>query len=194
MFHIGLNKKIIVDTAKEMIEKDGIQEFSMRKLAEKLDIKTASLYTHIQSMEALFTEVGLQALNEQKKYLMNAIEEKHGDDAILAVANSYRQFAKEHAQLYSFIMQIPSSNDEMLKEAASMVDEPFMKVLDEYPISDSLKMLWQRILRAMLHGFIYEEQSGYFSHYPVSIHESFDIAIRCVIKGLHEKECENSEQ
>lgn len=36
MFHKGLNKEIIVESAKEMIEKDGVQQFSMRKLAEKL--------------------------------------------------------------------------------------------------------------------------------------------------------------
>ena len=37
-----------------MIEQEEIQQFSMRKLAEKLEVKTASLYTHIESMEMLF--------------------------------------------------------------------------------------------------------------------------------------------
>ena len=55
MFHKGLNKEIIVDAAKELIEQDGFPAFSMRRLAEKLNIKTASLYAHIESMDALFT-------------------------------------------------------------------------------------------------------------------------------------------
>ena len=59
MFHKGLNKEIIVDAAKELIEQDGFPAFSMRRLAEKLNIKTASLYAHIESMDALFTEIGL---------------------------------------------------------------------------------------------------------------------------------------
>ena len=62
MFHKGLNKEIIVDAAKELIEQDGFPAFSMRRLAEKLNIKTASLYAHIESMDALFTEIGLTAL------------------------------------------------------------------------------------------------------------------------------------
>lgn len=194
MFHKGLNKEIIVMSAKEMIEKDGVQQFSMRKLAENLDVKTASLYAHVKSMEVLFTEIGMIALNDQKDCLMSAIGEKHGDAAVEAVAKSYRLFAEEHVELYRFIMHMPSGNNEVLKEAAAMTTEPFMKVLDDYRISDSRKMHWQRVLRGLMHGFISEEQSGYFSHYSVSVNESYDIAIRCVIDGLHKEERENSEE
>ena len=61
MFHKGLNKEVVVDAAKELIEQDGFSTFSMRKLAEKLNVKTASLYAHIDSMDALLTEIGLAA-------------------------------------------------------------------------------------------------------------------------------------
>lgn len=57
MFHKGLNKEILVAAAQELIEQDGFQQFSMRKLAEKLDVKTASLYTHIESMEMLLRKL-----------------------------------------------------------------------------------------------------------------------------------------
>ena len=103
MFHKGLNKEIIVESAKEMIEKDG-------------------------------------------------------DAAIEAVAEGYRKFAKEHIELYRFIMQIPAGNNEVLREAAAVTAEPFMKVHDDYRISDSRKMHWQRVLRGVMHGFISEEQ------------------------------------
>ena len=91
MFHKGLNKEIIVNTAKEMIEENGFGGFSMRKLADKLEVKTASLYTHIESMELLFTEVGLSALKQQRDCLLEAIGEKHGDSAVSALADALRQ-------------------------------------------------------------------------------------------------------
>lgn len=123
-----------------------------RKLAEKLGIKTASLYTHIESMEALFTEIGLAALDDQKECLLKAIGDKHGDAAVEAIAESYRSFATEHVELYRLIMQMPSGDDEVLKEAAAVTAEPFMKVLDEYHLSDNRKMHWQRVLRGVMHG------------------------------------------
>ena len=194
MFHKGLNKKIIVTAAKEMIDNDGFQQFSMHKLAETLGVKTASLYTHIESAEALYTEIGLVALNDQKDCLMSAIGEKHADAAIMAIAESYRRFALEHSELYRLIMQIPTGNDKVLQEAAAVTAEPFMKVLGDYHISDRQRMIWQRILRGLMHGFLSEERSGYFSHYPIPVSESYQTAISCVIDGLHKEERENCDQ
>ena len=190
MFHKGLNKEIIVDAAKELIEENGFADFSMRKLADGLEVKTASLYTHIEGMEALFTEVGLSVLKQQRDCLLEAIGEKHGDSAVTALAESYRRFALDHTELYRLIMQMPSGNDEVLKEAAAMTAEPFMRVLDDYSLSDECKMHCQRMLRAMMHGFVSEELSGYFSHYPVSADESYRLSVACVIDGLHKKESE----
>ena len=190
MFHKGLNKEIIVNAAKELIEQEGVQNFSMRKLADKLEIKTASLYTHIESMEALYTEAGLSALKSQMEELSDAIGEKRRDDAVTILAYSYRKFATEHEELYKIIMQIPTGNDDILKEAAAMTAEPFMKVLNDYQLSQKQKMHWQRILRGMMHGFVSEEKAGYFTHYPVSIDDSYKSAVQCVIDGLHKEEGE----
>ena len=194
MFHKGLNQKIIVDAAKELIEQEGFPAFSMRHLAEKLHVKTASLYAHIESMEALFTEVGLSALREQRDCLLNAVGEQHGDAAVTALAESYRRFAADNTELYKLIMQMPSGDDAVLKEAAAMTAEPFMHVLADYRLTEEQKMHWQRAMRGMMHGFASEEQAGYFSHYPVSVEESYEIAVRCMIDGLHRKEGESNDR
>ena len=187
MFHKGLKKEIIVDAAKALIEQAGFPAFSMRKLAEKLNVKTASLYAHVESMDALFTEVGLSALREQRDCLLNAIGEQQGDTAVMALAESYRHFAAEHAELYRLILQMPSGNDAVLKEAAAMTAEPFMRVLADYRLSENQRMHWQRVLRGLMHGFVSEEQAGYFSHYPVPVEESYQIAVRCMMDGLQKE-------
>ena len=188
MFHKGLNREIIINAAKELMEQESVQNFSMKKLADKLEVKTASLYTHIESMEALYTEVGLLALKSQLDELSAAISGKIRDDAVTILAYSYRKFATEHEELYKIIMQIPTGNDEVLKKAAAMTAEPFMKVLNDYQLSQEQKMHWQRILRGMMHGFVSEEKAGYFIHYPVTIDDSYKIAVQCVIDGLHKEE------
>ena len=194
MFHKGLNKEIIVDAAKELIEQDGVSTFSMRKLAEKLSVKTASLYAHIESMNALFTEIGLAALKNQRDCLLHAVGEKHGDAAVMALAESYQQFASEHAELYRFILQMPSGDDAILKEAAAMTAEPFMRVLADFHLTEEQRMHWQRVLRGSMHGFVSVKQAGYFSHYPVPVEESYQIAVRCMINGLHREEGEADAQ
>ncbi len=187
MFHKGLHKEDIVSAAKDLMEEIGFAAFSMRKLADKLEVKTASLYAHIESMDALFTEVGLSALKEQRDDLLNAIGEKHGDEAVRALAESYRRFALAHPELYRLIMQMPSGDNAVLKEAAAMTAEPFMRVLDGYSLSETQKMHANRVLRGIAHGFVSQEMAGYFSHYPVDLAESYRLAVQCVIDGLHKE-------
>ena len=191
LFHKGLNRELLVEASKELIEENGISAFSMRALAEKLGVKTASLYAHIKSMDALFTEIGLSALNDQKAAQLAAIEEKGGDAAVFALAESYRAFAKAHAALYQLIMQMPMGRDETLRSAAAMTAEPSMQVLQGYSISGERRMHWQRVLRGVMHGFVSQEASGYFSHYPVDLEESYRLAIQCVIDGLHKEAAQN---
>lgn len=182
MFHKGLNKEILVTASTELIEEKGMVTFSMRALADKLNVKTASLYTHIESMEDLFTAVELYALKMQKNAQLSAV---------LALADISRNFAKEHAELYRLIMQMPAGKNETLKSAAAMTAEPAMQVLSDYHIPELRKMHWQRVLRGVIHGFISQENAGYFSHYPVDIKDSYRLAVQCIITGLHEEEKQN---
>ena len=191
LFHKGLNKEVLIEASKELIEENGVAAFSMRALAEKLGVKTASLYAHVASIDALFTEVGLSALNDQKIAQLVAIEGKEGDAAVFALADSYRAFAKAHAALYQLIMQMPMGKDETLRIAASMTAEPSMQVLQGYPIDEERRMHWQRVLRGVMHGFVSQEASGYFSHYPVDLEESYRLAIQCVVDGLHKEAAQN---
>ena len=187
MFHKGLSKQIVVDEAGRMIEELGSEKFSMRLLAERLGVKTASLYTHVGSMEELYTQVGLEALKKQKKYQMEAISGKDRDEAVESLAFAYRRFGKEHRELYRFIMGMPDGFAKTLQSAASMVAEPSMKVLAAYDMDEKRRMHWQRVLRGMMHGFISQEECGYFSHYPADIEESYHLAIACILNGLAEQ-------
>ena len=116
MFHKDLNREVLIEASKELIEGNGIvtEGETIEALAEKLGVKTASLYAHIKSMDALFTQVGLSALNDQKAAQLAAIQGKTGDSAVFALADSYRAFAKAHAALYQLIMQMPMSKGETL--------------------------------------------------------------------------------
>lgn len=193
MFHKGLNKDIIIKAAVDLIEKDGQKNFSMRILADKLEVKTASLYKHVANIDEVFTEVGLLALKQQRDIQFAAIEGKYGDEAIFSLADAYRKFAKEHSELYKTIISMPMTKNKVLEEAAEMVTEPIISVLGQFPLDETQKMHWQRVIRGIMHGFISQEESGYFRHFPVDIEESYHIAIQCFVDGLNKfmKEGEN---
>lgn len=192
MPRIGLSKERVVKSAVTLIEQSGAADFSMRALADSLNIKTASLYNHVKSMDELMVEVCACALRMQRDAEMNAIEEAPGEAGIMALANAYRRFAKEHRELYRLIMNTAVSCGNQLDEISQCIVEPFMKVLEHTSLNDMEKMHWQRVLRGIVHGFVSQEDAGFFSHLPVDADDSFRIAIKCYINGLMQTEVRNN--
>lgn len=181
----GLNKKAIINAAIELIEKKGYSNFSMRELADTLEIKTASLYNHVKNMEEIYIEISYYAIDLLKQLQLSAIEGKKADDAVFSLAVAYRLFSKEHPELYKVIMKLPTTKNILLEKNAAQIIEPIMQVLSCYQLSESQKFHWQRVLRSIMHGFISQEESGFFNHLPIEANTSYQIAIQCFLDGLH---------
>lgn len=181
----GLNKEVVTAAAIRLIEEKGFSNFSLNELAKSLDIKPASLYSHIQNIDALFTDIGIIAIRQMVSSEKEAIEGKTGDEALFALASAYRKFAKEHYGLYLLVMNIPNGNNPVLEIAAEEITEPILKVLESYNISKEMQMHYQRSLRSMMHGFVAHEEYGAFSHFPIDRNKSYEISIGIIAESLH---------
>lgn len=83
-------------------------------------------------------------------------------------------------------MSMPLDNDDTEKELAVPLLKTVMVLLSDYGLSDEAIAHWQRVLRAILHGFISQEDLGYFYYYQdIDLKKSRDIAIQCFLNGLH---------
>ncbi|RKN83741.1 TetR family transcriptional regulator [Paenibacillus ginsengarvi] len=51
--HVPLDRERILGTALEVLNEVGLKELSMRKIADRLQVKTASLYYHVKDKEEL---------------------------------------------------------------------------------------------------------------------------------------------
>lgn len=185
MWKKGLTREQILRAAVALVEERGAPELSMRELAERLGVKTPSLYNHVASMEALLTEVCRYAVAQFTAAQLEAMEGLRGDEAVRALAGAYRAFARGRAGLYRAIVAIPAAQSEALTRTAAAVAEPALRALADYPFTKTQRQHWQRVLRSFLHGFAAQEQAGYFAHFPVPADESFALAVQCFLDGLH---------
>lgn len=188
----GISRDIILAKAIELIERNENPAISMRELAEELEIKTPSLYNHVKSMNQLFIDVSCYAAERLKQTQLAAIKEEHRDDALFALAAAYRNFAKEHKGLYKVTISIPTLQGDILTQTATAVAEPIFLVLSQYGLSEEQTIHWQRILRSIIHGFLTQEEAGFFRQHPVGVEISYQIAIRCFLTGLHAANEENN--
>jgi AcrR family transcriptional regulator len=104
----------IVDVAQRLLEDEGPEALSMRRLAGELGIQAPSLYKHVDSKERIEAELQQRALTQ-----MGIALEAASDLGALALA--YRLWALSHPRLYELTTRKPLHRDQLAHgvEAAS---------------------------------------------------------------------------
>ena len=184
MYHKGVTRELVIKTAVELAEEQGWSNFSMNQLAQRLEIRTASLYKHVSGLDDVITEIGMFALASHKEAQLKAIEGLHGPDAVRALANAYRAYTAEHPELYRIIFAMHKMSNETMENHAYMIPEPILQALDGFGLDLPEKKHWQRILRSYMHGFIAQEEAGYFRYYTEDKEETYRLGIECFLNGL----------
>lgn len=89
----------IVEEARDLLEAEGPEGLTMRRLAERLGIRAPSLYKHLESKEALEAAVISLGFEEAAERFEAAVA-KGRRRPLAAIATAYRAYALEHPHLY----------------------------------------------------------------------------------------------
>ncbi len=183
-----LTKQIIIEEAVAYISETGSPEIAIREISRRLGVKAPSLYNHFRNTKELQYAVYQYSIEKFVMELRESIADKTRDEAIVAFAEAYHDFAIRNRGLYTLIMSIPSNNDENGNRIALPLLELAVSVLSEYGMDRTSVAHWQRVFRALLHGFVSQEYLGYFYHFgDADVEDSRRIAIRCFLDGLHDE-------
>jgi AcrR family transcriptional regulator len=88
----------IVAAAREILEAEGPDALSMRRIAERLGIRAPSLYKHFPDKGALEAAIISAGFEEQAAAFERAVA--GSDDPLGSLATAYRRFARAHPHLY----------------------------------------------------------------------------------------------
>ena len=61
---VGLNQASVVEAAVKLIDEEGIEQLSLGRLAERLGIRTPSLYNHVAGLSGLKHDLALYCLHD----------------------------------------------------------------------------------------------------------------------------------
>ena len=98
-----VTKAAVIQAASDIADEKGLNNVSLKVVAEKLNIRTPSLYNHIDNLDDLLREVahtGMRAMNQR---MTQAAIGKSGDVAIQAVSVEYLNYMIEHPGVYETI-------------------------------------------------------------------------------------------
>jgi AcrR family transcriptional regulator len=120
-------KHLIVETALDLLDKQGECAVTMRAIASTLGVGTMTLYTYVRSLEDLhhlMTRRGFEKLNEGCK----SASTLESQNSWRGGAQNYLKFALENPNLYNFMFSTPVSNR---PEDAKLAEGSFQVLLDK---------------------------------------------------------------
>jgi AcrR family transcriptional regulator len=168
----GLTRAVLAAGAAELADQNGWSELTLAAVAARFGVRQPSLYKHVSGLAELRRDVALLGGLELDSELAAAAVGKSGVDALQAMADTYRTFAKKHPGRYAASVVAPAPGDTEYEQAAIQLLHTLSAVLGQYGLSGDDEIHAIRGLRALLHGFVSLEAAGGFAM-PLDLDESY---------------------
>jgi AcrR family transcriptional regulator len=176
----------ILKSATEIVDSQGLESLGLATLAQKLGIRSPSLYNHIDGLPGLRIELAIHGCNLLNSVITRAAIGKSGDNAVYALAEDCLAFARTHPGLYEAVQRVADPQEERWQQAASRLVETVVQVFQHYGLDDYTSIHAVRSFRSLMHGFISLERNEGFKM-PINVDDSYRFLMDTFLLGLHSK-------
>ena len=132
----------IVAAARELLEAEGPEGLSMRRVAERVGIRAPSIYKHLPDKQALEAALISAGFVEWAEVFEAAVGES---EPLAALTRAYRGYAKCHPHLYRLMTERPLARDRLAPGVEERAARPIVAAVGGDP--DAARALW-----AFAHG------------------------------------------
>jgi AcrR family transcriptional regulator len=148
----GERREQIAAEARRLLEAEGPDALTVRRLAAELGIRAPSLYKHFPDKAALETAVVALGFGEQAAAFEAAVA--GASDPLAAIAAAYRAFARAHPHLYRLMTDRPLRSDLLPPGLEARAAATVLRAAGDLPRA---RALW-----GMAHGLVSLELNGRF--------------------------------
>lgn len=180
----GLAPATVTAAGAALADEVGFDQLGMGLLAERLGVRTPSLYKHVAGHADLAHRIAVLATTELADAIRDAIQGRAGSDALVAGAHAMRAYVREHPGRYAAGNAARSTGpDDPLVPAVGRVLASWAAMLRGYRLDPDQEIHAMRMLRSILHGFATLEAAGSFQ-IDASVEDSFVWMITFIDRGL----------
>ncbi len=142
----------VVAVARRVLEAEGADALTMRRLGEELSVKAPSLYKHVEGKADIELALIDGALFDLGVALRVAVDGLDPTDAVVALLDGYRRVGLEHPNLYRLATQGPLRRDGLTPGLEDWSGEPFLLVMGDPYLAQAV---W-----SAAHGMVILELDG----------------------------------
>lgn len=107
VFTMSDQRDKILGCACDLYLEQGLEGFSMRKLAKEVGVTAPALYRHYQNREDVLTDVVREAFREFLSRFSRALEGRTAQERFLLTGEAYLDFALQHPRWYQLLFITP---------------------------------------------------------------------------------------
>jgi AcrR family transcriptional regulator len=172
----------ILEKTRELVEREGVEQLSLQKLASALGVKAPSLYRYFSSKTDLLRTLNLQTIALLTSSIDHAASKSvDAQVRLLVMARAWRAFSQAFPQTYT--LAFTNTNPEIqpdprfLEKMAIPIQEVMAEISGQAGSLSALRGLW-----ALIHGFLLLEISKQFRR-GGDLEEAFVLSIEAYLKG-----------
>ncbi|MCX7773770.1 MAG: WHG domain-containing protein [Clostridia bacterium] len=184
MARAGLEYAAVIRAAADIADAEGMGQVTLASVAAALQVRTPSLYNHVEGLPGLRRGLALYGVRELGSAMGKAAMGRSGAEAIRAVCHAYVGFVRARPGLYEACISAPDPSDAALEQASREVVDILLRVLAYYRLEGEQALHVVRGLRSLVHGFASLESKGGFG-LPLDRTDSLEGLISLFIAGLH---------
>jgi AcrR family transcriptional regulator len=186
---VRLNRAAIVVAAVDLVDAGGPAGFgdlTLAAVAGQVGIAVPSLYKHVSSLADLRREIAIASVHDLTSAISAATTGRSGRDAVRAMADALRDFARRHPGRYA-ATQVAARPDDPLDAGLSAASAETLAVIAsvlrafDLPAEAMIDVI--RVLRSAIHGFVVLEIGGGFG-FPQDLDRSFELLVDTVTVGI----------
>jgi AcrR family transcriptional regulator len=178
--------------AQELYLRDGIEGFSMRKVADLVGVSAPAIYRHFKNKDELLNEIVIEGLKILEGYLRTALEAEDAYERLIQMTDNYLRFALEQPKYFDFAFLVPSPTLTTMADEIARPDWGTFRLAIEqvaecaeagiFPADDPLETavtIW-----AEVHGLVTLFRTGRFGQDAELFREVYRQSVDRMLRGL----------
>ena len=178
-----ISDELIITTSARLSNEVGLNNLSLKMIAEELNIKSPSLYNHISSLDEIKEKLMIYGWKELGEKATESAVDIAGYEALRNMCYAFYDYATNNKGVFAAMLWYNKFESKEKNEATTKLFSLLFRVLQPLNISDNNIEHIIRTLRGFLEGFVLLVNNNAFGN-PISIKESFDLSLDIIFNGM----------
>lgn len=179
----GVNEDRIIEASARLSEEVGMENLTLKIIADELKIKSPSLYNHVAGLDDIKRKLMIYGWNQIEDKMINAAAGVSGYDALRSMSYAFYDYATSNKGIFNAMLWYNKYENEITKQTTSRLFDLLFKILMSLHISQENINHIIRTLRSFLEGYALLVNNNAFGH-SLPVKESFVLSVEIIINGI----------